>query len=671
MAPITWRNINAPDFRDSILALGSAGQSMDSAAEGINKLFTESARIGNLNWDNQARLNTEDAIAQMRSIASLPEFYQQQGNYDMAGLRPRFGSQINADTLQAALAKRLTELNEAAQLKSAAHGQAVAAQTGSPAQGAQATVAALNEAGIRDPRAMQAGLGLSEQLLKPQQAAITEQQDANYSQLLLNDITPDPNKKGNQYEKYAPIAKRIAEEEGVPYNLVERVITTESSWDPNAISPKGATGLMQLMPGTAAGLKVNPNDPEQNLRGGIRYLKENLNRFNGDVEKTVSAYNAGPAGNFNNPETTKYRQKVLAGLRPEQLLEHRKMLSQEAAQQENITTSKLNREKTQYELDNKKSIEEGVNTIIRERQEKLDPTYIPESLKNNPNYATIVANANKLTNEAATLSPWELQDIKQADAAIDSDVARVKGLSDAEIAAEQRKVDSFAGSVMSDEQLEEIDKKPSGLAGVLSTGVDQPGIFKDFIHSNAFHDDVQIGISQLQRDLISAGNTPKKSLQIITSAMKLAGADRLDSAGKKSIRMDKIMEQLTPAVERVNAYNAAKANLNAAQAKQNSDMQAMLQNATNVKADNTKTAATNKFLGKPYQDHAKVAELKLELATRIEELKEKQNKTKPDKPLTEKEVYTDPVIKKLVEEYQKIAPPSHDELLGNTVFNWN
>jgi soluble lytic murein transglycosylase-like protein len=76
--------------------------------------------------------------------------------------------------------------------------------------------------------------------------------------------------------------------------LIEALVWQESRWQAQARSPVGAQGLAQLMPGTARYLGVDAGDPFANLEGGARYLREQIDRFNGDLEKALAAYNAGP-----------------------------------------------------------------------------------------------------------------------------------------------------------------------------------------------------------------------------------------------------------------------------------------------------------------------------------------------------------------------------------------
>lgn len=86
-----------------------------------------------------------------------------------------------------------------------------------------------------------------------------------------------------------------AQQQGVDPRLAVALAEQESGFDPTIRSPKGATGIMQLMPGTAKQLKVNLDDPADNIRGGVTYLKQQLDAFGGDQAQALAAYNAGPA----------------------------------------------------------------------------------------------------------------------------------------------------------------------------------------------------------------------------------------------------------------------------------------------------------------------------------------------------------------------------------------
>ena len=108
---------------------------------------------------------------------------------------------------------------------------------------------------------------------------------------------------------------------GVDPNLIREVVNAESGFDSHAVSPAGAEGLMQLMPGTASGYGVIDSfDSAQNLEGGTHFLKDLLDRFEGNIPLALAAYNAGPGavekyqGVPPYKETQAYVQKIMAGL---------------------------------------------------------------------------------------------------------------------------------------------------------------------------------------------------------------------------------------------------------------------------------------------------------------------------------------------------------------------
>ena len=113
---------------------------------------------------------------------------------------------------------------------------------------------------------------------------------------------------------------RVAEQEGVDSDLVRAVIQTESDFNHSARSKKGAVGLMQLMPETAQDLGVDPENPQENIEGGVRYLGKMMDKY-GNLEEALAAYNAGPAAVDEHggvppfDETQDYVKKVLSSFR--------------------------------------------------------------------------------------------------------------------------------------------------------------------------------------------------------------------------------------------------------------------------------------------------------------------------------------------------------------------
>ena len=132
----------------------------------------------------------------------------------------------------------------------------------------------------------------------------TSQNEAQKSKFVdvLNDVNKNkiPRRSNisgkTSYIELQNVIDECAEKYNIDNELIRAMIQVESGWNTNAVSNKGAQGLMQLMPRTAAMLGVNdPFDPVQNIEGGVRYISDLTDKYRGDIEKALAAYNAGPA----------------------------------------------------------------------------------------------------------------------------------------------------------------------------------------------------------------------------------------------------------------------------------------------------------------------------------------------------------------------------------------
>ncbi|MCQ0970328.1 lytic transglycosylase domain-containing protein [Paracoccus sp. TK19116] len=159
---------------------------------------------------------------------------------------------------------------------------------------------------------------MDSRLARQYQQSARLQPGRNGQSAVTIELSPNiPAYRGNQRSAYLPHARAAARKYGIPEDLFLRLVQQESGWNPGARSHKGAQGLAQLMPGTAAKMGVNASDPVQNLHGGARYLRLMYNQF-GNWRLALAAYNAGPGAVQKYGGIPPYREtrnyvKIIAG----------------------------------------------------------------------------------------------------------------------------------------------------------------------------------------------------------------------------------------------------------------------------------------------------------------------------------------------------------------------
>jgi len=150
-------------------------------------------------------------------------------------------------------------------------------------------------------------------------AFMAQLQDAQAADIDRNEAPRLSTSVQQRRRQWAPVVRYAADTTGIPSALIDAVITIESRYQPRAQSAKDAIGMMQLLPSTAQMFGGNPWDPAENIVMGSRYLARLARQFNGDLELTLAAYNAGPAtvtrAGYHIPafgETQSYVPKVIA-----------------------------------------------------------------------------------------------------------------------------------------------------------------------------------------------------------------------------------------------------------------------------------------------------------------------------------------------------------------------
>jgi len=187
MAPITWHNIAAPNFRDSILANQAAGENFNAAGANLQRILAEQSKIANANWDTQGKLNENAMVAKIQGITDLGSLTQQQNDFDSGSFQNQFGMQGDPKVVAAALAVNKAKLLDAAKGKAVIAGTAAFDQDGSGAAAGEAARAEMLRLGATGTESNDVGNDFFTKGLAIKNAAQAEKVTAN-TQAFINSL---------------------------------------------------------------------------------------------------------------------------------------------------------------------------------------------------------------------------------------------------------------------------------------------------------------------------------------------------------------------------------------------------------------------------------------------------------------------------------------------------
>jgi len=185
--PITWHNIAAPNFRDSILANHAAGENFNAAGANIQRILAERAKINNANWDNQGKLNENTMIAKIQGISDLGSLTQQQNEFDSGSFQDQFGMQGDPKVVAAALAASRAKLLDTAKSQAVIAGTTAFDKNGSGAAAGEAARAEMLRLGATGTESNDTGNDFFTKGLAIKNAAQTEKVTAN-TQAYINSL---------------------------------------------------------------------------------------------------------------------------------------------------------------------------------------------------------------------------------------------------------------------------------------------------------------------------------------------------------------------------------------------------------------------------------------------------------------------------------------------------